>query len=133
MTLLRSSFRPLIALFTAIALLSGGAIALAPAAQAVDDASITGTVTGPAGATLPYVEVVAYRYDAEFAKYLYEGSDFVEGSTSYSITGLRAGSYKVGFGTEGYVETFNGAATSLEAATPFTLADSELRRTSTRR
>src|SRR6476620_7834290 len=70
---------------------------LAAPAQAVDDASISGTVTGAGDGPLENVQVSVYAYDldAEFWSWV-AGSD-TDGSGDYTVTGLAAGTYRVGF------------------------------------
>ncbi|MFF2316417.1 carboxypeptidase regulatory-like domain-containing protein [Arthrobacter sp. NPDC058097] len=93
---------------------------LAPA-NAVDlsDASISGTVTAPAGVTLAATQVYVYTADAN----TYAGSSQVNGDGTYTVSGLPAGAYKLYFeGSEsGAIAEWYSGASSFDTATPVTL------------
>src|SRR6478735_387190 len=94
----RTRLRPLAALLAAIALLLGGLASVAPAAQAVGTASITGTVTSSEDAPIEGATAYLYVYNDEDEYFEFTG-DYADTNASgvYSFTGLAAGDYRVQF------------------------------------
>lgn len=80
--------------------------------------SISGTITGPEGEPVEgWIDV--YRQDASYAHgYWFAGGLF-------EVNGLRAGDYRLQFGSEQFVSEWYDDADSYETATPVTLTSGE--------
>jgi hypothetical protein len=80
---------------------------VAPQLSLVMGGTISGTTSADeSDAPLPDVRVIAYRYDADENNYAYEREATSNGEGGYTVVGLRAGSYHLGFSAEGRVEEF---------------------------
>jgi len=71
-------------------------LAAAPA-QAVDNASISGTVTGPGGGPLENIEVSVYAQSAGSQFWDWVNSSSTDATGHYTVPDLAAGTYRVGF------------------------------------
>src|SRR6478735_9307743 len=79
------------ALVAALTMIFGALLAIAPAAHAVDNASISGTVTGTSAAPLAGADVWLWAYDED-----YEDWDIVDGPVQTNALGARSEERRVG-------------------------------------
>jgi hypothetical protein len=80
---------------------------VAPQLSLVMGGTISGTTSADeSDAPLPDVRVIAYRYDADQDNYAYERETRSNGEGGYTVVGLRAGSYHLGFSADGRVDEF---------------------------
>lgn len=88
-------------------------------AQLATAGHITGTVTGPGGAGVEYVAVVAYQWDPDQGSW--DWADYTTTWTdgSYDLSGLPSGTYRLGFfdDHDRYLSEFWDDATWIEDAT----------------
>ncbi|MCW2846772.1 MAG: hypothetical protein JWR90_746, partial [Marmoricola sp.] len=106
-------------LFATALLLSGASVAL-PAAYAVDNVTITGTVVDPGGDPVADYPVFVYRKDPGSGGWSLVGDvAYTNGSGSYTAAGTTAGTYRVSFGdgTGEFLPEFWNNARSLGQAT----------------
>ena len=111
---------------TVVLLVAGLLAAGTVTAQAVDTGSISGTVTNSGGAGIANVSVTVYKgYDnGGVPAFANESVAYTAGDGTYTVGGLPAGTYRIGFIPLGFTyadEFFNNAAT-LVSATDITLA-----------
>lgn len=110
-----------------VGVLSAGLLALGvpAAAGAASTASISGTVTVPAGTVIGGYDVYVDVYNATTSNYVTTTNAASDGT--YALTGLAAGSYKVRFGGEslGLIATWWKNAASMSTATAIAVADGE--------
>jgi hypothetical protein len=100
---------------------------LAPQLSLVMGGTISGTTSADeSGAPLPGVRVIAYRYDADQDYYAYEREVNSDDEGGYTVIGLRAGSYHLGFSADGRVDEFYDNLPSRNSAglKTFTVAES---------
>jgi 5-hydroxyisourate hydrolase-like protein (transthyretin family) len=86
--------------------------------------SIAGTVTGPDGVPLPYVSVTAYQYSSQMGWWTSAGGLATTAADgTYEVTGLRAGSYRIGFHSyNGYISEYWDDKPTVAAATGIDVA-----------
>jgi hypothetical protein len=101
-------------------------------AELVEGAHLSGTVRNPSGDALADVSVYAYtqEYDtvAQESYWSYAGDDVTAANGLYDVAGLAAGDYVLEFydGQDRYRHEYYQNARDIDAATPLTVATSEL-------
>ena len=98
-------------------------------AQLAAGSHITGRVTGPDGAGLGNVSVVAYQKSAGstyWSRVSTGSSSTTDASGAYDLSGLKAGTYRIGFSTYsgGYLAEFWDDAATVNAATDIVVGES---------
>lgn len=124
---MRRSYRPPAAVVAGLLLAAATALVPAGWAQAAGTAGISGTVTSEADdAPEPGVVVSAYAYDDISQGWVIVDSAETDDSGHYSITGLEAGSYVVGFyDSPQHVWEFHDGARNADTADQLPLADAQ--------
>ncbi len=96
-------------------------------AQLTTAATISGTLTGPDNQPLPSATVTVYQHNGN--SWSIQGSTSTQAGGSYTLGGLSAGTYRIGFshGAGGFVAEYYDNTTTFEEATDIVLEGGQAR------